>query len=335
MPVDKLEISWRSAVRFFAIGIFIFAIYFFRDLIAIFLSSIVIATIAEGPVRKLLRRNWPRFAAVTLIYLGGFVVVTLLVYFLSPIVTNELRGATTTLLEVSERFLRSEFSALDIVEELQKNFVRTLQGLGNGAGAAFNVAHRLISGALSVVLAFVISFYLALQGQTIERLLRVVVSDHKIEYALGLWARSQRKIGRWFYGQMILSCFVGVFTFLGLWIMGVNYAFALGILAAVLEIVPVVGPLIVGVVSVVIAAQQNVNLAVYAVILFAVIQQVENNVFVPAVMKRSIGLNPVLVVFVLLIGGKLLGFWGMILAVPITAALSELGKDWEEKRLPT
>lgn len=321
-------------MRFFAIGILILAIYFFRDIVAIFLSSIVIATVAEGPIRRLVRRGFPRFVSVTLIYIGGLILLSLLFYFLTPVVVTEFSGATSTLLEVLQRLFRSELFTSNIIPDLQQNLFRAFQGIGDSAGAAVGFVYRMFGGILSVVLAFVISFYLALQGQTIERLIKALTREEHTEYFLDLWARSQRKIGRWFYGQIVLSLFVGLLVFVGLWIMGVNYSFLLGILAAVFEIVPVVGPLIAGVFAVVIATHQSINMAIYTVILFAIIQQIENNIFVPAIMRRSIGLNPVVVVFVLLIGGKLAGFWGILLAVPITAALSELFQDWEEKKLP-
>lgn len=329
-----MEISWKSAARFFAIGAAALGIYFFRDLIAMFISAIVIATVAEGPVKRLVRRGWPRFASVALIYLGGLAIIIGLAYLLTPVISREFQGATTTLLQVLERAFRSEEIVSNIARVIQENIVGSLQSLGGGAGTALNFVYRIVGGTFSVILTFVISFYLALQGQTIERLIKAAVREDRHDYFLGLWDRSQRKINRWFYGQMLLSFFVGLLVFIGLWILGVNYSFIVGLAAAVFEIVPVVGPLMAGTLAVVIAANQGINLAIYTLILFVIIQQIENNIFVPAVMKRSIGLNPVVIVFVLLIGGKVAGFWGILLAVPITSALSELFRDWEEKKIP-
>jgi len=334
MPVEKLEISWRSAARFFAVGAVALGIYFFRDLIAMFISAIVIATVAEGPVKRLARRGWPRFASVALIYLGGLGIIVGLAYLLTPIISREFQGATATLLQVLERVFRSERLVSDIAQVIQGNLLGSIQSLGGGAGTAFNFVYRLGGGAFSVIVTFVISFYLALQGQTIERLIKALVREDRHDYFLNLWIRSERKIDRWFYGQMLLSFFVGLFVFIGLWILGVNYAFIVGLAAAAFEIVPVAGPLMAATLAVIIAAHQGFNLAIYTLIMFVIIQQIESNIFVPAVMKRSTGLNPIVVVFALLIGGKVAGFWGILLAVPVTSALSELFQDWEEKKIP-
>ncbi|MBI2633970.1 MAG: AI-2E family transporter [Parcubacteria group bacterium] len=329
----NLEISWQSAVRVFALAILISAIYFFRDLIALFISAIIIATVVEGPASGLIKRGWPRFLAVATVYFVSILLLAFFIYLLTPVILTEAQGLLETFLTVFNRIFRLGFLTPETIAEVQTNLSDLIQGFGQGAGAALEFLSRFSNAVFSIVVVFITSFYLALQGKSGERIIKLLVPSEHEPYFLGLWGKSQKKISRWFYGQVILSLTVGLAVFLGLWLLGVRYSLLLGILAALLEIVPVVGPVVSGILAVVVAAHQGADLALYTVILFVVVQQVENHVLIPTLMRRFIGLNPVVVVFALLIGGKLAGIWGLILAVPITAALGEVLEDWERKRL--
>jgi len=332
MNGNKTEISWASAAKFFIVALLILAIYFFRDLIALFISAIVIATVVESPTAFLIKKGLPRFLAVMVIYLGFLLGIALLAYLFTPVLISEFQGFTETILNIFNRVFRLSFLTPETIAEVQTNLLDFFRGFGEGTGAAFRFATQFTRSVFSLVVVFVTSFYLALQGRTVERIIRLLSQGKYESYFLGLWGRAQRKIGRWFYGQILLSAAIGASVFLGLLLLGVAYPLLIGILAGLLEIVPVVGPVITGLIAFVIAAQKGIDLAFYTIILFVIIQQVETHLLVPGVMRRSIGLNPVVVVFALLIGGKLAGLWGVILAVPLTAALGELLADWEQKR---
>ena len=106
----------------------------------------------------------------------------------------------------------------------------------------------------------------------------------------------------------------------------------LGILAGIFELVPYVGPIFSGSVAVLVAATDSLTLGVYTLLLFILIQQIENNVLVPAVMSLTTSLNPVVILISLLVGAKLFGFIGLILAVPAAVLLQEIIEDWSESR---
>ena len=110
-------------------------------------------------------------------------------------------------------------------------------------------------------------------------------------------------------------------VFSGLWILGVKYSLILAIFAAVFELVPVVGPVFAGSLAVVAGLSQSINLGIYVLLFFLVIQQLENNFIVPQVMKRAVGLNPVIIILAVSVGGKLLGIPGALLAVPIVVVI--------------
>jgi len=123
---------------------------------------------------------------------------------------------------------------------------------------------------------------------------------------------------------------VGLLVYLGLTLLGVKYALTLALIAGILEIVPYVGPIISAIPGIILAFLQAPVLGLLVLILYIVIQQLENYVIFPQVMKKTVGLNPIVIIIAMLIGAKLAGILGIILSVPITAAITEFVKDFKK-----
>jgi len=186
-------------------------------------------------------------------------------------------------------------------------------------------------GLFSVIIVIVISFYLAVQKNGIQHLLKGVTPKEHEPYVLDLWARAQKKMGHWLQGQLFLAIVVGVLVYIGLSLLNIRFALLLAIIAGIFELVPYIGPVLAGVPAVILALFQAPILALWVLILYFVVQQLENYLLVPLVMKKVVGLNPVVVIIALLVGGKLLGILGILLAVPAAAVLAEFFKDFKRK----
>jgi predicted PurR-regulated permease PerM len=143
--------------------------------------------------------------------------------------------------------------------------------------------------------------------------------------------RVTTKVSAWLGGQLLLGGIIGASAALGLWLMGVPYFYVLALIAAIGELIPIVGPLLAAVPAIAVASSVSPGLALGVLIFFAAQQQFENHVLVPKVMERQVGVSAVVVVIALLVGGSLLGVVGAILAVPTAAILhvlvQELGPD--------
>jgi predicted PurR-regulated permease PerM len=161
----------------------------------------------------------------------------------------------------------------------------------------------------------------------IETFLGSVVPEKYEDYVIDLWKRSEIKVGRWFQGQLLLSLIVGLVVYVGLSIMGVKYALVLGILSMVLEIVPMVGPVLAAIPAVFLGFLQSPGLGLWLIVFYTVVQQLENHILVPLVIGKTTGLNPVVVIMALLIGGSLAGISGMILSVPVATIIVEILDD--------
>ena len=181
----------------------------------------------------------------------------------------------------------------------------------------------------------VLSFYLTVSRSGVEKFLKAILPLTYEEYIVDFYLRVRKNLGLWLQGQLILMFVVGLAVWLGLWILGVKYSFVLGILAGLLEIVPVAGPIFSGIVGFLIASSQSWTLGFYAAILFLVIQQLENHLLVPLVMRKTVGISPVVIVVAILAGFEIAGIIGIILAVPVAVIFQELITDWEKRKMKT
>lgn len=142
----------------------------------------------------------------------------------------------------------------------------------------------------------------------------------------------QTKLGMWLRGQLILSLIIFALTYLGLTILRVEYALVLALFAGLAEFVPYIGPIISAVPAVFLTFADSPIKALIVIVLYIVIQQLENQIIVPKVMQKSVGLNPLVVIVVMLVGAKIAGMAGLILAVPTATIIKIFLGDFFEDR---
>jgi predicted PurR-regulated permease PerM len=187
--------------------------------------------------------------------------------------------------------------------------------------AVTGVAFRVFGAVVSAVTVLILSLYMLVEGPTIRRSflkLFPASTHHRLDgvlQAIGL------KFGGWLRGQLFLGLIVGVAVGGGTWAIGLPYPFLLGLAAGVTELIPMVGPILGAIPAVIVALFEPWWRLLAVIALFVVIQQAENHVLVPRVMKVSVGLSPLLTIIAILVGAKLMGILGALLAVPVAAAL--------------
>ncbi len=315
-----------------------------RDLILLVLTAIVIASAIEPGVAFFTRSRVPRFIAVLLVYVLVFGSIFVLLYlFIPPIIADAAEFISVipqylSTLPVPES-LSSISTATDILgsqQELQA-LVATLFSLQNIFYASPSAITQLFitffGGFLSLMLVVVLSFYFALQDTGVDDFLRLVLPVTHEEYAVSLWKRAQKKIGLWMQGQILLSVIVGILVYLGLLIIGVPYALLLAVFTAFAEIIPIFGSLVAGLVAAVIAFNQGgVALATIVIGLYIVVNQFEANLIYPLIVKKVVGIPPLLVIVALIAGYTLVGFLGVLLSVPVAAAALEFLADFDKRK---
>jgi predicted PurR-regulated permease PerM len=302
-------------------------VYFARNAITVLFLAVFISSALDSLVIRLEHFRVPRLLGTILVFLTLLLSVAILIYTIVPIALFELRGIFNNLNGVVGQILN-----LGIPQQFTNFIDSNLENISNtlfaGNTSFLETMSRLIGGVALLLATFVIAFYLTLSRDGVGRFIRAIFPENLEDKVLSIYYRSKKKIGNWFQAQLILSCVVGFLVFTGLWILGVKYAVILGIFAAMFELVPIVGPIFAGGLAVVIGFSQSVTTGVYVLLLFLVVQQTENHVLVPLMMKKAIDVHPVVILVALLSGAELAGFVGLLLAVPAVVVASEIVEDW-------
>lgn len=300
-----------------------------RDILVALFLAIVISTALDPIVTWLEKRKIPRILGTLGIFIVLIFLIALLAYAIIPIALSEL----TTLLGSLGRYSGTIFDFIDtsgLIESINQSLAKVTNLLLSGSTSLLEVGTKFLGGLTTTFSVFVLSFYLTVGRDGVERFLVAILPSIYEAKILDLYGRIRKKIGRWLAGQVVLSFGVGLITFLGLWLLGVKYSLILGILAGIFELVPYVGPIFSGSIAVLVGLSTSLSTAFYVLILFIIIQQLENHVLVPAVTNLTTALEPVVILISLLIGAKVFGFIGLILAVPAAVLLQELLVDWYE-----
>lgn len=317
--------------------IFSIVLYSLLDVLVILFLALIISSALDAPISFLEKRKIPRIFGAIMIFLAVAALFSILLYTIIPAAVLEFNSLYNSVLrdylnipylESLEAF--SSFSSIEKVESSLENFAGVF--LKGASSSLVNIVGAVFGGIVSVVAVFILSFYLAVSKYGVEKFLKFILPVRYEEYVIEVYGRTKSKIGLWLQGQLILSLIIGILVFLGLLFLGVRYSLIFGILAGILEMVPFVGPVLVGTLAALIGFSDSFTLGISVIALFIVIQQLENNLLVPLVMKYTVGLHPVVVVIALLAGAKLAGFAGILLAIPIAVIIVEILESWASRR---
>jgi len=327
----KIDISWMTFVRFFAVAGLLVLAYILRSVLAMIFVSIIIAAALSPLVDWFEKRKIPRLVGALIIYLGIIALISLIIYFAFPIIYEEVLNLADSLPGISEQVLH--LISNSVLGERISDFISSYQGsIIKDASQFFSILINLGGGIVSVLTVFLISFYLLLEKDGISDFIKFVTPQSIESTVLKIWYRSRLRLGKWLRVQLLLSTIIGAMVWIVLVILGVKYAFILAIFAALCELVPMVGPILAGVVATIVALTQSLPLAIWTAIAFILIQRVENDILVPAIMGKTIGFNPVIVLVALFAGGKLGGVVGMLIALPVVIVVEEIIKELNKKK---
>lgn len=333
----SITITPGTILTVFGIALLLGLLFFLRDLVLIVLSAIVLSSAVEPGIQWFMKKKLPRGVSIGVLYGLIFALFLGVTYLLFPPFMEEARGFIVNIPQflnpttidgllsggatASGQSLIAPADVAGMLLQVQSLIVPT------GAGA-FSALYGLIGGFVSFLLIIVLSVYFAFQETGVDDFLRLVVPNKHQEYAVDLWKRSHHKIGLWMQGQLILSLIMGVLGYLWLSIFQVPYAFLIAIFAAVIEVVPVFGSIISGTIAVITAAVAGgPQLALVIAGGFVVINLLQSHLIYPLVVKQVVGVPPLMVILAMIAGGQIAGFLGVLLAVPVAAALQELLND--------
>ncbi len=328
-----IEISTWSILKVIFIILFFGFLFLISDILIVLFLSLIIASAIYPWVNYLESKKIPRILGVLSVYVVAILFIIFLMYLVIPTMVDEIRQLASVLPSYYE-ILSSKFSKT--VLEISPDYTKTAQDfllnfgekIKEMASSVLKTVAGVFGGFATFGIVLVISFYMASQEKGVSSFIKLVTPKHQEVYVLNLWKRVEKKLGFWLQGQLLLGVIIGLVVFFGLYIIGVPYALLLGIVAGIFEIVPVVGPIFSAFIGVAVALMINPVLALLTLIFYIIVQQVENNILVPFLMKKMTGLNPIVIIVSLLIGWELGGILGMIISVPIATIAGELLDDY-------
>lgn len=346
MNITQIDISTRTLLKIVLLGALIFALVKLYNVVLIILIAIVIASFVESAVKKLKPYIKSRSVAVFLIYVVVIGVLVLLSSVFMPIFIEEMSTLVASLSQyIPNSSILNTFQpdtitgAKDVVTTISRNaslgqVVQSAKALiSSMSGGFMDIFGGALGGLINFGLIIIISFYLVVTEKGIENFLRIITPRDSEEYVISLWQRTEHKIGLWVQGQMLLGLIIGVLTYLGLTILGVKYSLVLAIITAFCELVPY------GIFLAVIPAvlfgflDGGITLALLSFALYFILHQFENYLIYPLIIKKVIGISPLVVILAIIIGVELAGFMGAILAIPGAVCLLEFLDDLEKKKI--
>ena len=320
------------------------ALWILRDLLLVIVTAVILASAIEPGIKFLGRFRIHRILAVLMMYAGIAAIFFGIIYAFVPPIVDEASDIVQKLPSMihsidqsifgGKGILPATFGWSNLVEgPAFGEFLSSISGGKPSSGGVMGTASVLFGGFFSFILIVILSFYFAMQERGIENFIKIVIPFDQESYAIDLWERSKNKIGKWMQGQMLLGVLIFVLVYLGLTIFGVSYAMSLALLAGLLEIIPVFGPIIAAIPGVILAFTVGgpTSAAIIAGF-YLLVQQFESHLIYPLVVRKVVGVPPILVILALIIGAELAGILGILISVPVAAAIMEVVEDIERKK---
>lgn len=333
-----------------------------RDKIILVLLSVFVAIIIDPGVYKMEHAGIPRGIGILIHYFFALFLFFFLLFSLIPIIASQLQQIAIFISLEVDAFLSNPFISLPLLtdsmnerltalaqatlQDLSINqFVSNLEQLGQNLSSvaqgsvrfATRIAGSVLSFIVNTIIVLVMAFFIQLEKECLVRWFR---GFFPFRYRMYMDSKSEAihlKIAQWARGQLLLGLTIGALVFLALIILGMPYATTLAALAAFTEFIPYVGPFIAAIPAVLIAlTQEGLMWALVIAGIYYVIQWCENNMLVPLIMKRAVGLSPIAIIFAMLIGISfptiIHPILGILLAVPFTTIVALFLEDWRSSR---
>jgi predicted PurR-regulated permease PerM len=327
-----LDVSWKTIFKI-GMGFFLFYIlYLIKDILIWFFFALVISFLFEPAVSFFQKLKISRTLSVVFVYLVFFGLLGLSLYLVIPVFFSEFQQFSQLLPQYFERFapfLRDMgFKAFENVSTFSEAISNVLQ---KGSSDVFSAMSLLFGSLTSMLFIISIALFVSLEEKSTESAIKLLAPRKYENYIAFLWERTRSKVSGWFASKILSCLFVSLVFFISLYLFNVKYALSLAVFAGISNFVPIIGPVVSGIVSFVFVGLDSWLKAVFVVVVLTLIHQIEGSIIYPVLSKKFIGLPPVWVLISLAIGGELLGLLGAILAAPLAAAIFEFFRDFLKK----
>jgi predicted PurR-regulated permease PerM len=310
--------------------------YVARGALLLIYVSVLLA-MGFGPIVRAIERRpsgrLPRWFAILVVYfliVGALTIAGLLV--VPPLVrqAQELWTRLPSMLDRAQTFLIDRGLLTDRIT-LGEAVRRAPGSPADAVGTVFTAVTSVFTGVLALITLLVLTFYLLVESRSILAAFARLFPPHARPRVLEISNKISGKVSAWLSGQLILAASIGASAAIGLWLLGVPYFYVLALIAAVGEMIPVIGPILSAIPAILAGLTVSPQTALFVALFWLVQQQVENNLLVPKIMEKQVGVSPVVIIIALLIGGSAFGVIGALLAVPTAAIVQVIVQELIEE----
>ena len=333
-------IVWTLAMVVVAIAV-AWLLYRARDALLVIYVSVLLS-IGFGPIVRAIERHpvkrgdraLPRWLAILVVYLVFVAALTITGFLVIPPLVDQAQELWTRLpsfLDRAQTFLidRGLLNHRITLEEAVRNAPGTP---GTAVGTVATAVSRIIGFIIAFITILILTFYLLIDSDALYKAFARLFPRDARPRVLDASRKITTKVSAWLNGQLILAGTIGSTAAIGLYLLGVPYFYVLALIAAIGEMVPVIGPILSAVPAILAGLTVSPQTALFVALFWLGQQQIENHLLVPKVMERQVGVSPVVVIVALLVGGSVLGILGALLAVPTAAILQVIVQEILEER---
>ena len=323
----KIEISHKTIVFTVVFLILLWFLVYIKDiLLQLFVSLIIMATL-NPYVTKLNKYKIPRAASVILVYISALIIFSLVFLAIIPALVEQTTSFVNNLPKLLMRLGIPTFIT-------QQFFSQSISQLGSIPGQIVKTISSVFSNVFALLGVLIFSFYLLIYRDRLDTQLGYFFGgEKKVKFGkmVDTW---ELKMGGWARGQATLMFVVGVMTYVGLKLLGIPFAIPLAILAGLFEIIPYLGPMLSAIPAVIIGFGISAITGFAVSALYFLVQQLENYALVPSVMKKTVGVNPIITLIALAVGFRLAGILGVFLSVPLVVTLQVFVQEyWSKEKI--
>lgn len=338
---NKIEITWSSILKVTAVILAIIFIYNISDILLLIFLSFFLSTVLEPIVDKWESKKIPRGIGVIIIYATLILILGILIKLIIPPISQQLSLLFASFPELWNKFgdnfkdLKELADHYGFNPSISDGIGALPVGIGQAASSFYAFIISFFNNIIDLVFILVLTFYLIVEKDAINKVFRAVVPIKYLPRWTKVYSEIQVKVSDWVRAEVFLSLIIGGMAFIGLIFLVPKYALTLALIAALTEVVPYLGPILSGLPAIFLAFMvptTSFTRAFAVLVLFVIIHQLENNVIVPQLMKKKVGLSPVITLIAMLIGVRIFGIIGIILAIPVSTAIGIIAREISEHR---
>ncbi len=332
-PSQSVSISTSTFVKAVLIVLGIWFLWFVRDIVGILIASLLLASLIDPFADWFAKRRIPRGLAVLIVYVILISLSMVMLLLMIPIVAEQ----GTQLLSNLNGYYDEASQSFGHLEQWSQQYgfsenitgsIQSFQEWASGwSSSIFSTVTGVIGGIAAFVVILVLTFYIVVEDDKVRKSFHHLAPAQYQPYLSHLIKKIQKKMGDWLRAQLILSFLVGLLVYIGLSLLGVKYALLLALLAALFEVVPYVGPVAAVIPALIVGFGVSPVLGFSVLVVYIVVQQLENHILVPKIMQKVTGLSPIFSIVALLVGIKVAGLLGAILSIPLATMAAVMLED--------